>query len=67
MVKGVEVLRANFKRKRFQIGFNPLSQRFDVADAAIRKDKVFIPDISIIWRPGTKLLSFADQAPSLTN
>lgn len=26
----------------------------DVADAAIRKDKAFIPDISILWRPDFK-------------
>jgi hypothetical protein len=58
-IKGVEVLRANFKRERIQIAFNPLSERFDVADAAIRKDKAYIPDISVVWRPGTKLIPFA--------
>jgi hypothetical protein len=59
VIKGAEVLRANFKKERIQIAFNPLSERFDVADAAIRKDKAYIPDISVLWRPGTKLLSFA--------
>ena len=59
VIKGAEVLRANFKKERIQIAFNPLSERFDVADAAIRKDKAYIPDISVIWRPGTRLLSFA--------
>ena len=59
VIKGAEVLRANFKKERIQIAFNPLSERFDVADAAIRKDKAYIPDISVIWRPGTKLISFA--------
>lgn len=54
VVKGVEVLRANFKRERIQIAFNPLSGRFDVADAAIRKDRAFIPDISILWQPDFK-------------
>ena len=54
VVKGVEVLRANFKKERIQIAFNPLSGRFDVADAAIRKDKAFIPDISILWQPDFK-------------
>jgi uncharacterized protein with ParB-like and HNH nuclease domain len=54
VVKGVEVLRANFKKERIQIAFNPLSGRFDVADAAIRKDKAFIPDISILWQADFK-------------
>src|SRR5690606_24995032 len=39
VVKGAEVLRANFEKERIQIAFNPLSGRFDVADAAIRKDR----------------------------
>jgi len=46
VIKGAEVLRANFKKERIQIAFNPLSGRFDVADAAIRKDRGYIPDIS---------------------
>lgn len=59
VIKGAEVLRANFKKERIQIAFNPLSERFDVSDAAIQKDKAYIPDISAIWHPGTKLLPFA--------
>lgn len=65
VVKGVEILRANFKRERIQIAFNPLSGRFDVADAAIRKDKAFIPDISILWgadfKPGAYRKKFLEQ------
>jgi hypothetical protein len=61
VMKGTEVLRANFKRERIQIAFNPLSERFEVADAAIRRDKAFIPDMSVLWQPGTMLLSFARE------
>jgi hypothetical protein len=59
VIKGAEVLRADFRRERIQIAFNPLSERFDVADAAIRKDKAYIPDISVLWGHGAKLISFA--------
>jgi len=58
VVKGVEVVRANFKKERIQIAFNPLSSRFDVADAAIRKDKAFISDISILWQPDFRPSSY---------
>lgn len=58
VVKGVEVLRSNFKRERIQIAFNPLSQKFEVADAAIRKDKAYIPDISVLWQPDFKHSAF---------
>lgn len=47
-VKAVEVLRANFKRERIRIAFNPLSERFDVADAAIVRDKSYLSDISLL-------------------
>lgn len=60
VMKGAEVLRANFKKERIRIAFNPLSERFDVADAAILKDKSYIPDISVIWQPGTDLFEIAD-------
>jgi hypothetical protein len=61
VVKGAEVLRANFKRERIRIAFNPLSRRFDVADAAIIKDKAFIPDISILWQPDFKPSAFRKE------
>ena len=61
VVKGAEVLRANFKRERIRIAFNPLSERFDVADAAIAKDKTYIPDISILWKPGADIFEIADK------
>ncbi len=59
VIKAAEVLRANFKKERIRIAFNPLTERFDVADAAIVKDRAFIPDISELWKPGTKLIAFA--------
>jgi len=62
VVKGGEVLRSNFKKERIQIAFNPLSERFDVADAAIKKDRAYIPDISVLWgaefRPGAYRKTF---------
>lgn len=61
VVKSAEVLRANFKKEKIRIAFNPLAERFDVADAAILKDKAYIPDISLLWRPGTDLFEIADN------
>lgn len=61
VVKGAEVLRANFKKERIRIAFSPLTERFEVADAAIVKDKSFIPDISELWRPHTDLFSIAND------
>ena len=61
VIKAVEVLRANFKRERIRIAFNPLSDRFDVSDAAIAKDKSYISDISILWKPEVDIFEIADK------
>jgi hypothetical protein len=49
VVKGREVLRADFKRERIRIAFNPLVETFEVTDASIVKDKAYISDISALW------------------
>ena len=55
VIKNVPVLRENFDTERIQIAFNPLEERFEVADAAIRRDKAFIPDISVLWSDKTNI------------
>lgn len=40
------VVGANYKPKRIEIAFRPGDARFEVTDAAIRKDPEFVPDIS---------------------
>ena len=49
---GQPVVRKNYESEHIRIAFNPLEQKFQVADAATRRDKAFIPDISCIWREG---------------
>ena len=69
VAKGEEVIRASFKKERIRIAFNPLTERFAVWDAAVVKDKSFIPDISEIWRPEADIFSiardFLDQLSSV--
>lgn len=58
VIKGKEVMRANFSKERIQIAFNPLARRFDVADAAIKKDRGYIPDISVMWSADFRASAF---------
>ena len=55
VVKHIPVLRENFESEQIHISFNPLEERFEVADAAIRRDKAFIPNISILWEDNTRV------------
>lgn len=49
VIKGLPVIRENYKPERICIAFRPRDQKFDVADAAIQRDPEFIPDISVLW------------------
>lgn len=61
VIKGVSVVRDNYQSENIRIAFNPLEQRFEVADAATRRDNAFIPDISRLWSSETDLFEVADQ------
>jgi hypothetical protein len=47
--KGIPVLDKNYNNLSIQIAFRPRDAKFEVADAAIRRDPEFIPDISQLW------------------
>lgn len=49
VVKGIPVVRENYDAESIEIAFNPLQEKFAVADAAIRRDKAYIPNISEVW------------------
>src|SRR5690606_27885281 len=58
VMKGVPVVTKDFKSQRIKIAFHPLSEKFEVSNAAIEKDVEWIPDISILWQPDTKPHAF---------
>jgi len=60
VMRGHQVLGDDYSPMRLEIAFRPRDGRFEVADAAIRRDPEFIPDIS-------KLLSDARGAYTLTH
>jgi hypothetical protein len=61
VMKGVKVMREDYRSENIYIAFNPLAEKFEVTDAAIRKDPEYIPDISQIWSNETGVFELADQ------
>ena len=61
VVKRIPVVRKNYGSELIHIAFNPLLEKFEVADAAIRRDKSYIPDISILWSKETDLFEVVDR------
>lgn len=55
VVKGIPVVRENYQHERIEIAFCPIDDSFEVADAAIRKNPEYIPNISALWAKGADL------------
>ena len=55
VIKSISVIRENYESEKIRIAFNPLEGKFEVADAAILRDKAYIPDISILWSSDAKI------------
>lgn len=50
--RGKTVVDEDYKNRQIEIAFHPKSGRFEVADAAIRRDPEWIPNISTLWASG---------------
>ncbi len=61
VIKGIQVLRQNYASEFIAIAFSPLTEKFEVADAAIRRDKTFIPNISAVWDKKTNMFQLAAE------
>ncbi len=61
VLKGIPVVRENYQHEYISIAFRPLDQKFEVADAAIRRDPEFIPNISALWSSDTDLFELTDN------
>lgn len=61
VLKGAPVVRANYQKESIEIAFDPLLEKFEVADAAIRRDKAYIPNISKLWSKDTDIFEVVDE------
>jgi hypothetical protein len=60
VVKGCKVLREDYSEEVVEIAFHPLEEKFEVADAAIRRDKNWLPNITRLWATDTDLFELTD-------
>ncbi len=47
--RGKPILDENYKERKIEIAFRPMDGKFEVTDAAIRKDPEYISNISELW------------------
>jgi len=56
-----EVIRADYSRERIRIAFDPLAERFEVANAATAQDRAFISNVAEVWKPGANAFKVAND------
>ena len=61
VLKAKPIVRDNYETEFIEIAFNPVDEKFEVADAAIRKNRAFISNISTLWSSDTDLFDLADE------
>lgn len=49
VIKGVPIVRKDFSQGRIYIAYRPRDEKFEVTDAAVRRDPEYIADISQLW------------------
>lgn len=58
---GQEVLTQDYETVRIRIAFNPVEEKFEVANPAILKDPAWIPDVAQVFDPDASLMELTDQ------
>lgn len=61
VIRNIPVVRDNYTTESIKIAFNPLLEKFEVSDAAIRRDKSYISDISRLWSDDTDLFEVVEE------
>jgi len=49
VLTGTPVIREGYEAEKIEISFNPLQEKFEVADATTRTNRQFVPNISAVW------------------
>lgn len=58
VLKGIPVVREDFRKERIRIAFRPKDSLFEVADAATGRDPEYITDVSELWAGSVTLNRF---------
>ncbi len=61
VMKGVSIVDKDFQQRCLRIAFNPGEERFEVTNTSIEHDPTWIPDISVLWRPGFDQYAFVSN------
>lgn len=58
---GRDVLTKDYETTRITIAFNPMEEKFEVANPAIKRDSAWIHDVASVFAPDASLTALTDQ------
>ena len=58
---GEHIVDKNYKQQRIAIAFHPGNQKFEVANAAIRKNREWIPDLAKVFAPDAWMIRTMEE------
>jgi len=61
VIKGAEIIRKNYKKTNIRIAFNPMEAKFDIPDAAIKKNPRYFQDITELWRSNANMFRLTNE------
>lgn len=61
VLTGTPVVREGYDAETIEISFNPLLEKFEVADASTRNNRQYLPNISTIWHPDADFDEIKDE------
>ena len=61
VINAQEIVRENYTKATIIITFNPLEEKFEVPDAAIRRNPRYFQNVSEIWKPNTNIIKVINE------
>lgn len=58
---GRTVVTQDYEKVRIRIAFNPLEEKFEVANVALVKDTAWLPDVAEVFAPGSSLFALVND------
>jgi hypothetical protein len=61
VIKGMNIIRNNYKKEQIVISFKPLEEKFEIPDAAKLRDPEYVHNISKLWDPNLDMFDFVND------
>jgi hypothetical protein len=61
VIKGMDIIRDNFKKEKIVISFKPLEEKFEIPDAATLRSPEYIHNITKLWDSNLDMFDFVNN------